>query len=304
MEIEEMKFRVLYDGIALDSHQMDAKDLAPALLAISDTIDIAAKQIYGEKTKISIKVNASFKAGSFGIDFTLASLIQDAITFFTSGFVSATLNIAGVIGLTYAGTKMCRKGVIQLIKWINGRNITKIVPTDKDNVIIYIGDEFEEYDLAVLQLFKNYKFRKALEGMIKKPLEKEGIDEFAVTLDKGKNFVTVNKFESRLFHSSKENEKIIIDEDIDMVLYLEDISFNEDKSWTFSNGNNIIKATIEDNLFLQRIDNREINFAKGDILKAVVNIQQWVSSDKVHTSYKIIKVNQKIEPEKQLNLLK
>ncbi|WP_392559323.1 hypothetical protein [Orbus mooreae] len=296
---EEMKFRILYDGPILDNHQMEIRDLAPALMSLSDAIDITAKHIYGPKTKMSIKVKASFREGSFGIDFSIMSeIIGDIVRFLTGSGVTAALNVVGVIGIG----KLGRDGIIQLIKWVNGRSITKIVPTDNDNVTIYIGEDYRKFEIAVVELYKNYKLRQALEGFIKKPLEREGIDSFASTIDEGKTFIAVNKKESQLFYTPKEEENIITDENVDMVLYLDSISFKEDRLWSFSTGSFVIKATIEDKDFLKKIDNRLITFAKGDILKVTANVSQWFSAGKLHTSYKILKVNEKIEPPEQMNL--
>lgn len=67
-ETNDMKFRIVYDGPALETHEMNVRDLAPALLSLSDALEEAGKTLYGNKTVVSVKVNASFKAGSFGID--------------------------------------------------------------------------------------------------------------------------------------------------------------------------------------------------------------------------------------------
>ena len=63
------KFHVVYDGSALDEHLMDVRDLAPAMMAISDLLIHANQEINGDKLKIELKVKANFKAGSFGIEF-------------------------------------------------------------------------------------------------------------------------------------------------------------------------------------------------------------------------------------------
>ena len=84
-------FQVIYDGPALESNEMDVRDLAPALLAISDVLDEANKIVFGDKTQVQVNVKGSFKTGSFGIDF---SIVQRGIEGFTSLFNSVTLSFA------------------------------------------------------------------------------------------------------------------------------------------------------------------------------------------------------------------
>lgn len=56
-------FYVVYDGPALANSEMDAKFLAPALLALSEAMDEANAILNGGKAKAHLKVNASFKSG-------------------------------------------------------------------------------------------------------------------------------------------------------------------------------------------------------------------------------------------------
>ena len=65
---------IAYDGPALAAHEMDVKELAPALLAFSTLFEEANSMFNGDRTKIAINVKGSFKSGSFGIDL---SVVQD-----------------------------------------------------------------------------------------------------------------------------------------------------------------------------------------------------------------------------------
>ncbi|ECC6794510.1 hypothetical protein DAE30_21600, partial [Salmonella enterica] len=99
MDDDNMKLRVVYDGPALDNNEMDVRDLAPALLALSDVFDEAARTIYGKDVRISVKVNASFRAGSFGVDLIASSsFTQHLINLFAGNAATATCNIIGLVG--------------------------------------------------------------------------------------------------------------------------------------------------------------------------------------------------------------
>lgn len=100
-ETNDMKFRIVYDGPALETHEMNVRDLAPALLSLSDALEEAGKTLYGNKTVVSVKVNASFKAGSFGIDLVASSTswFKQAVDFLSGDSATAAANLIAFIGL-------------------------------------------------------------------------------------------------------------------------------------------------------------------------------------------------------------
>lgn len=124
-ETDDMKFRIVYDGPALDNHEMDVRDLAPALLALSEVFEEAGKTLYGNKSVINVKVNASFRAGSFGIDLLASSpsWLKNTVEFFSGDTASATLNLITFLGLCKLAGGKTTKGLIDLIKWIGPINV-------------------------------------------------------------------------------------------------------------------------------------------------------------------------------------
>ncbi|CAB3786885.1 hypothetical protein [Pararobbsia alpina] len=55
---------------------MDVRDLAPALIAIADLLTAANQEINGEAAEVRVQVNATFKAGSFGIELVAAQQLM------------------------------------------------------------------------------------------------------------------------------------------------------------------------------------------------------------------------------------
>ncbi|ENW7463446.1 hypothetical protein ACFL9A_004807 [Salmonella enterica] len=117
-ETNDMKFRIVYDGPALETHEMNVRDLAPALLSLSDALEEAGKTVYGNKTVVSVKVNASFKAGSFGIDLIASSTswFKQAVDFFSGDSATAAANLIALIGFCPGPREKICKGLIQLVK--------------------------------------------------------------------------------------------------------------------------------------------------------------------------------------------
>jgi hypothetical protein len=57
---------VVYDGPALAEHAMDVRDLAPALLAIAETLEEANTVLNGNRAQVRVQVHASFKTRAAG----------------------------------------------------------------------------------------------------------------------------------------------------------------------------------------------------------------------------------------------
>lgn len=304
MDSDDMKFRIVYDGPALDTHEMDVRDLAPALLSLSDALEEAGKTIYGKERRISIKVNASFKAGSFGVDLIAqsTSITSQIIGVFSGNNASAACNIISLVGFGYLATKQSYKGLIQLIKWLGPKKIKRIEPTFDGSSIIFIDDESEVFDNQVIDLYKNKKIRRALENVISKPLERDGIDSFAVTIDDGHTFVEVTKSEAYFFKVDSTEETIISESVTERALHPLDISFREGHKWNFSDGASPFQAEVSDEKFLNAIDEQSVAFAKGDLLLVDLKITQYLADKGIKTSYEIVKVKKIINPQRQIDL--
>lgn len=302
-ETDDMKFRIVYDGPALDNHEMDVRDLAPALLALSDVFEEAGKTLYGKKAVVNVKVNASFKAGSFGIELLASSQswLKNAVEFFSGDTASATLNLITFLGLCRVAGGKTTKGLIDLIKWIGPRKVKKIHNLPDSNVQIFIEDESEIFEKEVIELYKNLKLREALQEVIAKPLEKDGIDSFAATADGGESFVSVTKAQADYFYVERPVDSIILENTAEKALQIINISFHEGNKWRFSDGgSSSFLAEITDEKFLTEIDSMKLNFSKGDMLLVDLKVTQYMSGDAIKTMYEVVHVKKQINPQRQI----
>ncbi len=301
-EKDDMKFRIVYDGPALDNHEMDVRDLAPALLSLSDALEEAGKTIYGKERRVSVKVNASFKAGSFGVDLIAqsSSLTSQIIGAFSGNSASAACNIISLVGFGYLASKQSYKGLLQLIKWLGPRKIKRIEPTFDGCTEIFTDGESEVFESQVIELYKNKKLRRSLENVITKPLDRDGIDSFAVTIDNGKTFVEVSKDEAIFFKVDNIEESIISESITEKALQPLDISFREGHKWQFSDGASPFQAEVSDERFLKAIDDQSIAFAKGDLLLVDLKVTQYLAEKGIKTTYEIVNVKKIINPQRQI----
>ncbi|MGZ4953551.1 MAG: hypothetical protein ACXV8Q_00445 [Methylobacter sp.] len=301
-DMKPAKFQVVYDGPALDNHEMDVHDLAPALMAIGSLMEEVGSALYGEKFKIGVSVKGSFKTGCFGVEMiaTAKSLILDAIDIFNHGNTTAILNAAGIIGIVSSG-----KGtLIGFLRWLKNRKITKTEVNDDGIVRVFIDTDHYDIEKAALALLQNPKIRQSLENIITKPLQRNGIDSFAI-VDPDlpeKPILMINKDESIYFIAPDPGDEKINEQAMIMSLQIINASFADGNKWRFTDGNQTFFAEILDEEFLNRVNSSEEVFAKNDILKANVQLQQWLTTKGMKSEYSILTVIDHRSASRQIDL--
>ncbi|GGW23670.1 hypothetical protein [Vreelandella hamiltonii] len=289
--IEMERFHLVYDGPALQGHQMDVRALAPALLSVGNLVEQANEVLNGDRAKVYVNVNASFKTGCFGIDLdTTQSLMQKAIDLVSSNPVVSIGTICTILGLS---ARDGIKGVIAVVRWIRGRKITRIEPLSDGIVTLYINDEQLQVEERVLALIQDYKIRKALEGMIEEPLNHEGIESVSVMPRKGAEpVVHIEADEAAYFHAPAPEDEILDSLEYETNLQVANVPFHDGHKWRFTEGGggNTFYADIMDFKFLERVQLNQERFAKDDILKARVRREQKMTVQGLKAEYSILEV--------------
>lgn len=278
-------FRITYDGPALESHEMDVRELAPALLAVGDLLEASAAVLYGKDTKVKTSVIGSFKTGSFGIDFNIGGdLLNRAIDLLTSRETNAAMNLLALLGFIYSA----KDGVISILKKLRGRKIIK-ASENGNKVILHVDDEAYEIESEVFALLKDRLVRECTEKVIA-PIKTDGIDAVYFSKDKTPES-GIQKHEADWFNAPKRREDVmIVNEEHQNAFSIVSLTFKEDNKWRLSDGNAIINVSILDEEFLRKVDNREISFTKGDILVCDVRNRQWQTQDGIKSEYEVLKV--------------
>ncbi len=128
---------IRYDGPALAGHEMDVQDLAPALLALADIIQIANRKFNGNQADIKVLVNADVEQRCFMIDISLVqSLLDQAKGILGSDGVATAKDIAEWVGILGSSGV----GLFQLLKFLRKSadvaSPLQIEATGDGNVII------------------------------------------------------------------------------------------------------------------------------------------------------------------------
>ena len=282
-------FRVKYDGSALASHEMDVKDLAPALLAIGELIEEANRTLNGSGVGIQVNIKAHEPGCIDVVLNAIQSTYTQATQMFNSDDVNAFLNVAQI--LSYLGFfTLGGGGLIQLIKWLKNRPIKSITTVDTGDYRIELEDGtarvFKEQEV---KLFSVFKIRKSIETIIYKPLKKEGIEKVSFREDNGEG-TEIIKDEGDYFVAPPVPEELIDEVEIEQSLQIINIAFQEGGKWKFSDGNATFFADIVDDEFVNKVQKNQAAFAKDDILRVKMKRRQVITPIGIKTEYTITKV--------------
>lgn len=293
-------FRITYDGPALVTHEMDVRDLAPALLAIGDVLDAATHALSGARMHPQINVRASFKTGCFGIDFALTTdWLLKVRDMFASDGASSTANAAEILGALGFLAWKGKSSLIALLKWLRGRKIER-VEIGEDRDAFHVDNEQFEVEKEVTTLMRDMAVRAALDKALS-PLDKEGVDVFASGTDT--EFVHIIRREERQWFATPILEdELLVDDVRKMAFSIVSLAFKEDNKWRLHDGAATIHATIADYGFLTRVDQDMEIFAKGDTLLCMVRVRQWHTSTGARTEYEVTEVLEHRHAVRQLRL--
>lgn len=282
-------FRITYDGPALETSEMDVRELAPALLSIGDLLEAATTALYGDQIKPQVSVKGSFKTGSFGIDFNLAtSLLSRVRDIFAGDNAAAIANSLAILGaLGFVSKKVAKPGLFAVLKWIKGRKIER-VETSEDSAVIYVDGDQLTIELSVLVLLRDVSVRNATSKVLE-PLSRSGIDTFAAGTD-SEIAETVTAGEISWFVAPVPTDELLLDDVRKMAFSIVSLAFKEDNKWRLYDGAATIHATITDIEFLSKVDRNQIAFAKGDVLVCDVRVLQWQTTSGAKTEYEVVRV--------------
>ncbi len=283
-------FQIIYDGPALENSTMDVKDLAPALLALGEAIEQANFSTNHQKASVVLNVRASFKTGCFGIEFDVVqSLLEQTKSLFESNGISSAKEIVETLGFVGGSITASYRGLIGLMRHLKGREIQEITPLKEGNFKFVVDGESFEVDAKVVSLYRNTLLRKAIQKAITDQLEKDGIDSVAFLNTDNKTFNVIEKIERQWF-AADNNENVISENELTMVLMIESPSFKKANKWKFSAGGNSFFASINDLVFLDKVDSGQELFGKGDYLTSVVSAKQLMTDSGLKMEYVILKV--------------
>ncbi len=283
-------FQLIYDGPALASHEMNVRDLAPALLALAQLLEDSNKALNGDSVKITVNLRATDE-GSVDILLSVTqSLIDQAVSLFSGDGATAIVNAQELLSILGIGGSST--GVIGIIRWLKGRSVKKVTKLKDGNFQLEVeGDkEIRVVSHREIKLFGLLSVRKGFEAIVKKPLKSPGINKVKFEKDSAPT-VEISDDEAEYFVAPDIEEEVLGESETTTSLQIVGITFQEGGKWRFSDGNATFYADILDEEFLNRVQQNEAAFAKDDILKVTLRTKQFLGgSGGIKTDYTIVKV--------------
>lgn len=288
-------FSIKFDGPALVDHQMDVRELAPALIALSDLLEQANKAIWPDAPEVRVSVNGDFKGGSFGVDLTAAQTVaQQLVALFSGPEASATANLLGIL----SGIGLAGGGLIALIKRLRGR-VPSSIRVEGDRTLFELRTEEAvevlETDLVTGRLYRSRLVRQTLAKVVR-PLARDGVDRFLAGPD-GQVALLVDKAELAYFDAAAAGADVVSDTvSQGVLLQIESAVFKDGNKWRFSDGDRAFFAELADAEFMARIEVGTERFGKGDVLVVDLRRVQTVTDTGLRSDYAVVKVHDHRSP--------
>jgi hypothetical protein len=276
---DDVQITVKYDGPAIASGRMDARDLAPAMLATAKLLEHSAVLMYGSSATLKIDVQADFKGGSFAYE--IITRLLDAGHLLYSNMSVSDVVITGSL-------------LIRTLKMARGRAPKEIVTAPEPQIVFHDGDVIT-VNVHVAKLFLNPTVRADVEGAVE-PLKRVGIDSFVLTTPD--DVVGIVKDEVDYFSAPITDAKLLQDRTEPEIVEILSPHFKEGNKWQFAlAGEGAFWARVLDEEFLEKVRSREIGIFSGDLYRVQMRVLVTrLPSGKPERVREIIRVDGKEAP--------
>lgn len=271
----EETFNLVYEGPAVDTGSMDVRQLAPALLALGELYQEAQRLLYPDERPLALEVRATTE-GSFDVHLVLTqSLWQQAVSLFSGDDATAIGNLLA-FGTALGGL---------LIALHRKRSKSRAQMPDGMIRITFDDGTVLEVPAEVLTLAESMTVRKAYAEVVA-PLNVEGIDAVRFTSQRTTDLV-ITKQDVRAFDLPPTGDELLSDSVRSEVLSISSVAFTDGNKWRLTDGERTFFAAVNDTSFLDRVASDEVRFAKHDLLRVDLRVQQWRTDGGLRTEYTV-----------------
>lgn len=276
-------FGIKYDGESLANHTLDARELAGALVSVSDLFKAINSVVNGNKADVAVSVKGSFKAGSFEIDLIIVQgMFTQLKDLFNSDTSTAIVNAAGIAGIGAAAYKF--------VKLLNGKRVKSFIEQGDDKILTLDDDRTLTISNQLYAVLQKEDVVSSMAALAK-PLERNGIDDFYIgDLSDKENCAHITKQDYENLTDRMGDNELLGESQQVYFLSIVSLSFKDDNKWRLSDSRGVFTATIADNAFLERINQGLEAFAKGDILRCNLKTEQWKTKTGIKNEYIVMTV--------------
>lgn len=286
MAVAETDFALVYDGPALTDGRMPVRDLAPAVLALSEVFAEANEIVNPGGRAVALEIQATDR-GSFDVMLVLQHAGEVAVDLLTSEETTAIVNLQNLIvgsGVT---------SLFGFIAWRKGRRIVSEQPRVDGDVDLTLNDGTTVKIPGALARVQNSVTVRNNARSVVAPVNSPGVDrvefrdEQTVTVSLGRDDVGAFELEP-----GEDPDRVVVsDQEFDLVVEVVSPVFSdEDRSWRVNDGEHSFRATMDDSTFIERVVNRAETFAAGDRLQVRMRRRQYQTQHQIRNEWTILRV--------------
>ena len=300
--MNQSKMSLVFDGPAVENGEIEAQDLASALMAVGELIQAANQEINSDRAQMSVKVRA-ISSGSFEVDLTLfQSLMESAKALLefardnkddiatTSDLLDLLVNVGTIAGAI---------GLFELIRRLRGKKPEKVKEKGGDTHI-HIDGNLIVVKKQVVRLFNNAAVREQAKKVVA-PLSNEGIDAIKIKRPNQPDLEIVKEDVPSFEYG--DGEELLDEKTHEMTLQIISLSFKEDNKWRVTDGGEPFNVAIEDAEFLNKIGKNEVAFSKGDYFLCLIRERQYDTAKGLKKERSIVEVKDHKSAARQLHLV-
>ncbi len=308
---KHVRTTIRYDGPALGKHEMDIQDLAPALLALADIIQLANKKFNGNDADIKVLVSADVEQRCFMIDISLVqSFLDQAKGFLGTDHVKTAYDIAQWVGILGTGAM----GLFQLLKFLSGaKNAEAPLQIQNDgrgNIVVTGNGNTIIVPQQVYQLAQEPRAVEKAKAVMK-PLANEGYETLAF-LDGEEEVFEVNSVEAKEIGelpsqplSDLPNESV---SEIRGQVRIKSAQYEGDAQWAFLWNGRAINAEMADDAaeWVKDFQDNKIDAPPNSILEVTMLETAKLDSQGLivgKQSYRVLAVHSVTRPPAQIGLI-
>lgn len=269
----DMSFRFTGD---IAPEDIPARQLISVLSTLDDLVIRASRGLYGSAEKIDYRIS-SVSSGSIGIEGIVSILAGLQPTF--AQFPLVTFQIDSIGQLI--------KEWLDILKFLEGSPPRIVANVDNGNAVQITNNSGEVttvngnvYNTLIINDLGN-RTKK-----LKIPIN-SGATGLQIT-ENGDNLATYTSAEINNFNNIVTDD--LIDNEINAILEIKSPILDGTGSWKFKYGTSTLSAKILDANFLERVDDRQEQFAHGDKFHVRLRTKQFREGDKLRTTHEIMQI--------------
>ncbi|TGE24347.1 hypothetical protein E5K00_03790 [Hymenobacter aquaticus] len=281
-------FQIIYDGPSLREGLMDTRDLAPALLALSNLVEQINHRLSHDNPPVHLHFRAA-KRGSLTINLDLQTIVAQEATPLFAG--NDTQSLGRILDVLWDSGHTV--GLFQLLKFLRGQAPQDVERTSLSTVTVYNAFGGKALTSALtLQLATDTRVKQDVARVVH-PLEREGITSFVLRRQVGEAItpVPITQEDVPAFAVQAPDNSPTEDTSTTLLQIVRPDLSDATPRWEVTDGTSKFNARVTDEVFAERVRTREVTFGHNDAIRAELTRRQYrTERGALRTEYEISRV--------------